>query len=111
MSFGLCNLVCGLSIASRLTTLNIFKAKRALIAVMLTIIFPVVALLSAMVAAYIPVVWLHDLLSFAIAILLYLVLAELLPEALAGNKKLALMVLFGAFTFIFLLFFCLQNGF
>lgn len=102
-SFGLCNFVCGLSISSRLTALETPKEKRFGITLLLTTIFPIGALLSALLASHVPIEWVNDLLTFAVATLLYLVQAELLPEALEGSKKTAIALLFSSITFIFIL--------
>ena len=108
LSFGLCNFVCGLSISSRFTENQFYGVKRFKITSAITVLFPVGALLSATFLSYIPLQWVNDLLSFAIAVLLYLVLDELLPEALKINKVLSLIFLFSAITFVFLLFLLIQ---
>lgn len=108
ISFGLCNLVCGLSISSRLTANQVSVGRRAFITLGLTSLFPIVSFLSATLVTHIPREWVHDLLSFAIATLLYLVLDELLPEALEVNKMRALTLLFSAIAFVFLLFLLIQ---
>ena len=67
------------------------------------VLFPIGALLSALLASHVPIEWVNDLLTFAVATLLYLVQAELLPEALEGSKKTAIALLFSSITFIFIL--------
>jgi len=108
ISFALCNFVCGLSIATRLVTTQVPTNKRYVITSMLTVLFPVVAFLSATLVSYIVTEWLNDLLSFAIAILLYLVVSELWPEAMSGNKKWSIVLMFCAMTFVFLLLYVIQ---
>lgn len=105
VSFGLCNLVCGLSISSRLTASQIFKGRRALLTLMISVLLPIGALFSSILVAYVPATWIAEMLSFAIATLLFLVLDELLPEAMSGNKTVSISLLFGGFSVVYFLFY------
>lgn len=80
ISFALCNLVCALSISSRLSQYNISRIHRTSITFLLTILFPIGALLS-------------------------LVLIELFPEAISINKRQSVLGVFCAMTFVFLLYY------
>lgn len=105
ISFGICNLVCGLSISTRLTKNQIHGGRRFLITLGLTVLFPIGSFLSSALVTYVPLERVNDLLSFAIATLLYLVIDELLPEALEVKKTRSILLLFCAITFMFLLLF------
>lgn len=105
ISFSFCNLICSLSISARLTSKNVSRTKRTSITALLAFLLPLGALISSTTIRLIPMEWVNDLLSFAIACLLSLVLTELFPEAISVHKRRGITVVFCAMTFVFLLYY------
>lgn len=108
ISFSLCNLVCSLSISSKLSTLGVNAAKRFYITASMSLILPIAAFLTATFVARLSLEWVNDLLAFAIATLLYLLLNEMLPQALETKKSRGLAIIFSSISFVFLLLFVIK---
>ncbi len=107
LSFSLCNLICSLSIAARFSQSALSSIKRYGYALGLALLLPIGAAISSSFTHSIPLQWLNDLLSFAIACLLSLVLVELYPEAISVHKLRGVTIVFCAITFVFLMYYLL----
>lgn len=108
LSFGLCNFICGLSIATRLSKSAIEPYQSYLLILSMLLIFPVFALLSALFIHVIPTTWLNELIAYAIAVLLYLVLNELYLDAIKVKKLLGLFIIFSTISVTFALYYLTQ---
>lgn len=103
ISFGLCNFVCGSSIASRLIHTEASLAKRFSTSVFLSSIFPIVAALTVIFVSYLTETMIGELIALALAWLLYLIVFELLPETNSLSRRTAEAVFFTGVTFVFAL--------
>ncbi|MDN3506523.1 MAG: hypothetical protein P0S96_04770 [Simkaniaceae bacterium] len=105
VSFGLCNFICGLSISAKLSTSHVSPQKRFGLGVVMTGILLLGAYLSGVFVQSIPMEWINDLLSFAVAALLFLIFSHLLPMALMEKPKRSLSLIFSGISFIYLVLF------
>jgi len=108
ISFGLCNSVCGLSISAKFSTSHVPQKKRFGLGVLMTGTLLLGAFLCGTFVQSVPLEWIDDLLSFAIAALLFLIFNELVPMAFNLKRSRALSLIFSSISFIYLLLFLLH---
>ncbi len=103
ISVSLCTFVCSMSVSTRLIEAGIVRFRRIFTIFLMTLLFPLGALVGIGMMLYSPGFLVEMVFAFAVAILLYLATKELLMDAYRVESSTVPLVFFAAFLLVLLL--------
>lgn len=103
ISLSVCCFVCGLSVTTRFHSVGFSNGKNSISVFLMALTFPIGGLLGVLFLSQLPQIWIKDVIAFGMAILLYILTADLILEGFKPKSQRPKLLFYVGFVAILLI--------